>query len=590
MRGTTGASLILSLLISRLLGATCQSPPGKPKLTSCRSPEKETFSCWWEPGSDGGLPTNYSLYYRKENSEIVYECPDYHTSGKNSCFFSKNDTSIWVNYNITVVATNSLGSNFSDSVDVDVMYIVQPHTPENVSVVLEGTEDNPFLLVTWEPPHKADTRSGWITLVYQLRVKLEKDDKWEEHFAGQQKQFNIFSLHSGEVYMVKVRCKPDHGFWSEWSTTRYVRVPDYISREMSSWILILTFSALICIVFVWTAHMKRNSVKHFLLPPVPGPKIKGFDTQQLKSGKSDEIFSTLVVQSFPPPSDYEDLLVEYLEVYDNEEQELVFDRKDQEGGLKSKSSSDTDSGRGSCDSHSLLMEKCSESREDQTLISQVKISEASQRVNDDSHAAECADVTTQTWPMISPYYHHDQKPCYQSIPEMSEQHCVLDSHLFLTQQQDYWETSAELDQKNPYTGYSCVQAYSEININGIAHAEPTSPQPVFVEYVEVQHVNQENTLILKAIAQEEHGQFRREMTEHHYSKVNGMVCDNVLLIQREAASQCLGDYQEEENALESCTQQTAGKPTVHPQVALAQEGLHITLNGYVDTTAIMSTY
>lgn len=57
------------------------------------------------------------------SSEIVYECPDYHTSGKNSCFFSKNDTSIWVNYNITVVATNSLGSNFSDSVDVDVMYI-----------------------------------------------------------------------------------------------------------------------------------------------------------------------------------------------------------------------------------------------------------------------------------------------------------------------------------------------------------------------------------------------------------------------------------------------------------------------------------
>lgn len=53
----------------------------------------------------------------------MYECPDYHTAGENSCFFNKNDTSIWVNYNITVVATNALGSTFSDPVDIDVVYI-----------------------------------------------------------------------------------------------------------------------------------------------------------------------------------------------------------------------------------------------------------------------------------------------------------------------------------------------------------------------------------------------------------------------------------------------------------------------------------
>lgn len=57
------------------------------------------------------------------SSETVYECPDYRTAGENSCFFNKNDTSLWVNYNITVVATNALGKNTSDPVEVDVVYI-----------------------------------------------------------------------------------------------------------------------------------------------------------------------------------------------------------------------------------------------------------------------------------------------------------------------------------------------------------------------------------------------------------------------------------------------------------------------------------
>lgn len=49
---------------------------------------------------------------------------------------------------------------------------------------------------------------------------------FQMHHAGQQKMFNIFSLRSGGEYLVEVRCKPDHGFWSEWSSTSYVKVPD----------------------------------------------------------------------------------------------------------------------------------------------------------------------------------------------------------------------------------------------------------------------------------------------------------------------------------------------------------------------------
>lgn len=49
---------------------------------------------------------------------------------------------------------------------------------------------------------------------------------FQMHPAGQQKLFNIFGLRSGGTYLVQVRCKPDHGFWSEWSTTSYIRFPD----------------------------------------------------------------------------------------------------------------------------------------------------------------------------------------------------------------------------------------------------------------------------------------------------------------------------------------------------------------------------
>lgn len=56
---------------------------------------------------------------------------------------------------------------------------VQPNTPENVTAVVVHDDQGPFVRVSWEKPRTADTRSGWITLLYQLRVKQEKDKEWE---------------------------------------------------------------------------------------------------------------------------------------------------------------------------------------------------------------------------------------------------------------------------------------------------------------------------------------------------------------------------------------------------------------------------
>lgn len=57
--------------------------------------------------------------------------------------------------------------------------LVKPNPPEKVTVTVMDDKSWPFLRVSWEPPHKADTRSGWITLIYEIRVKLEGEDEWE---------------------------------------------------------------------------------------------------------------------------------------------------------------------------------------------------------------------------------------------------------------------------------------------------------------------------------------------------------------------------------------------------------------------------
>lgn len=56
---------------------------------------------------------------------------------------------------------------------------VKPNPPEKVTVNTTWDKRLPYLRVSWEPPQKADTRSGWITLVYELRIKMEGEDEWE---------------------------------------------------------------------------------------------------------------------------------------------------------------------------------------------------------------------------------------------------------------------------------------------------------------------------------------------------------------------------------------------------------------------------
>ncbi|KAM8885396.1 prolactin receptor b [Spinachia spinachia] len=320
MRRDFGVALLL-LLLSAAAKSNGTSPPGTPVLLGCRSPEKETFTCRWEPGSDGGLPTTHRLYYERDRLEGAHECPDYRSAGNNSCFFDKEHTSIWVYYYLTVTACNALGNATSEPFRMDVMEIVKPDALDNVTLLLvRESEGSPHLRVAWEPPSNTDTRSGWVTVKYELRVRQDDSDEWTEYTSGTQTHFSLYSITPGRVYTVQVRCRLDHGSWSEWSNSTCVKIPNHHHNETAFWFMVSILSALPLITALLILAVKRKSVKQWVLPPVPGPKIRDIDPQLLNSGGSKDVDADLLVKrGFLSIRGWKEQMEEYLIVTENDD-------------------------------------------------------------------------------------------------------------------------------------------------------------------------------------------------------------------------------------------------------------------------------
>ncbi|KAF1472686.1 prolactin receptor, partial [Eudyptula minor novaehollandiae] len=541
-----------------------ESPPEKPTITKCRSPEKETFTCWWKPGSDGGCPTNYTLLYSKEGEEQVYECPDYRTAGPNSCYFDKKHTSFWTIYNITVRATNEMGSNVSDPHYVDVTYIVQPDPPVNVTLELKKPINRkPYLVLTWSPPPLADVRSGWLTLEYELQLKPEEGEEWETIFVGQQTQYKMFSLNPGKKYIVQIHCKPDHhGSWSEWSSEKYIQIPpDFRVKDMVVWIVVGVLSSLVCLIMSWTMVLKGYRMIAFILPPVPGPKIKGIDTHLLETGKSEELLTALGCHGFPPTSDCEELLIEYLEVEDSEDQQLM---PSHDNGHPSKHAkmiskeTDSDSGRGSCDSPSLLSEKRRESRALPSTLQTQDIRDAEENKGGRrSWETQCIaseqkillfnneSTKSSTWPAA-------QLPNNQ--PPMFAYHSTIDAHKITLSttnvniapvlvgneekhQSQYPITETVHDNMEKEREMEYLHSKTDQTTVQVKQSRPNDKSPFLnpklMDYVEVHKVRQDEETAVLLKHKENSGKTEKYTvpgTSKEYTKVSTVVDHNILVL------------------------------------------------------------
>ncbi|XP_021038627.1 prolactin receptor isoform X1 [Mus caroli] len=548
------ACMLLVLSISLLNG---QSPPGKPEIHKCRSPDKETFTCWWNPGSDGGLPTNYSLTYSKEGEKNTYECPDYKTSGPNSCFFSKQYTSIWKIYIITVNATNEMGSSTSDPLYVDVTYIVEPEPPRNLTLEVKQLKDKKtYLWVKWFPPTITDVKTGWFTMEYEIRLKSEEAEEWEIHFTGHQTQFKVFDLYPGQKYLVQTRCKPDHGYWSKWSQEKSIEIPnDFTLKDTTVWIIVAVLSAVICLIMVWAVALKGYSMMTCIFPPVPGPKIKGFDTHLLEKGKSEELLSALGCQDFPPTSDCEDLLVEFLEVDDNEDERLMPSHSKEYPGQGVKPTHldpDSDSGHGSYDSHSLLSEKCEEPQAYPPTFHIPEITEKPKNPeanipptpSPQSNTPNCHTDTSKstTWP-LPPGQHMPRSP-YHSIADVCKlagsPGDTLDSFLdkaeenVLKLSEDAGEEEVAVQEgAKSFPSDKQSTSWPLLQEKGpTVYAKPP-------DYVEIHKVNKDGVLSLLPKQRENHQTENSGVpeTSKEYAKVSGVTDNNILVLMPDSRAQ-----------------------------------------------------
>ncbi|KAM3939297.1 prolactin receptor [Leptodactylus fuscus] len=554
--------VVCALVVPMLLKVTtlqALSPPGEPSITLCRSYDKETFSCWWEPGSDGGLPTNYTLVYWTEKNKTKIECPDYHTSGPNSCFFNKAHFSIWTYYFVYVNASNALGWNQSKQLDFETVDIVQPYPPRNLTLSYEENESSlPYLMVKWEQPKKVDVKIGWVTLKYEVRLREEKQQTWETHNVDQLTMLKVFSLTPGKNYVVQVRCKADAGRWGDWSEEAYVQIPGVAEKQdLTLWISVAVLAVFICLTVVWTMALKGCNWRSCICPPVPGPKIMGFDTQLLKSGKSEDLLGALGCQGFPPTSDYEDLLVEFLEVDDSKEHLMSSPEKEPQCQHMKVSPVDTDndSGRGSCDSPFGL----SEGPKDQRVPSQgfestqsgvhdhleVKSPWPLQNQGMDSTFSNFSD--NQSWSEgktsgnESPKsnYHNVTDVCKLALQAMSANMSKFDMPTGDTRQPMYFRTIENIDEENSHKQSDLGDLHSKgvkaDMLNFLLNEKMPFMVPRTMDYVEVHKVNQNSALALIPKQHENNNTMTKDqysilVPNQEYSKVERVEANNALVL------------------------------------------------------------
>ncbi|XP_077352742.1 growth hormone receptor b isoform X2 [Festucalex cinctus] len=277
------------------------SPMKYPHITGCVSTNMETFHCRWEVGTLQNLSKaeDVRLFYITKmpllaSSKEWSECPHYSTEALNECFFSENHTSVWIDYSVQLRSRDQ--TVLYDEKHFNVQDIVQPDPPLNLNwTMLNVSVTGSFydIMLSWKPPPSADVKMGWMTLQYEVQHRKVDSEHWDTAELVKTTHRSLYGLQSNVNYEVRVRCKK-HGEkkFGGFSDSIFVNVPSEASRFPL--LALLIFGTLCLVAILMLAILSQQEKLMFiLLPPVPGPKIRGIDSELLKKGKLKELTSIL---------------------------------------------------------------------------------------------------------------------------------------------------------------------------------------------------------------------------------------------------------------------------------------------------------
>lgn len=317
-----------------------------------------------------------------------------------------------------------------------------------------------------------------------------------------------------------------------------------------------------------------------------------------------------MVSDFPlsAPSNYDDILVEYLEVCIPKEQEQLESKDLLDVSFKSEcSTSDSDSGRGSCDSHTLLTDKCGAAKEELMDEDQRRAEMGAERQKmawNEEMMASCQENMAgpgicngrvKTWPSV---FGTDLLKQQRSLV-MARQHYPSDN-LFPPGSEpsyinhpspDTLRPEFPTNKKHPCVLHpqmlSCrkLPSHSNVDVSSIglkrAPAGLTSASLEPANNVDAQRVTSE--LLLHT---DEPGDADGSVQMgKYYSKVKGVDRGNMLLLQREETEEYSNQQRHPDGAKGGCPTYSTVTVTKDPASAIREETI-LTTSGYVDTSTM----
>ncbi|XP_057675442.1 growth hormone receptor b isoform X2 [Corythoichthys intestinalis] len=300
-------SALLIVFLHFIAAATLESTSDKdssikyPHLTSCVSNNMETFYCRWDVGTMQSLSNSEAvrLFFMAKirlqpSSNEWHECPHYPPEKLNECFFSENYTYIWSEYSIQLRSRDN--TILYDEKTFNVEDIVEPDPPLDLNwTMLNASSTGSFydILLSWLPPPSADVKMGWMTLEYEVQQRKADSEHWDTAELVKSTHRTLYGFQSNVNYEVRVRCKRHGGKkFGEFSDSLVVHVPLEASRFPV--VALLIFGTLFLIAIMTLVILsQQEKLMVILLPPVPGPKIRGIEPELLMKGKVDELTSIL---------------------------------------------------------------------------------------------------------------------------------------------------------------------------------------------------------------------------------------------------------------------------------------------------------